>query len=295
MDAVGRALLRRGGGLATTRELLTVMTRQQLDWLVRRGELVRVYYGVYADHAPDLRGRLRALDLFLRQEAVACLGTAASLYGFDIENTTAVHILDPGRRIRPTVGLAVHQRVGAPLQRVAGRLATAPAWTAVETARRLPRPRAIATRDAAVHSKWCDTGDLERAVHAQVGRRGIVAVRELLPHVDGRAESAMESEARLVMIDYGLPTPESQFEIRGADGVVWRVDFAWPDQRVVAEYESVDWHVGRLEMIRDRKRVAAIQDLGWLVIPIVVDDVRHHPAQFAERIAYHLSRPRLAG
>nr|WP_307789336.1 hypothetical protein [Mycolicibacterium baixiangningiae] len=292
---MGRALLRRGGGLATTRELLTVMTRQQLDWHVRRRELVRVWYGVYADHEPDVHGRLKALDLFLGEEAAACLGTAASLYGFDVENTGAVHILDPGRRIRPTVGLAVHQRVGAPLQRVAGRLATEPAWTAVEAARRLPRPRALATLDAAVHSTWCDTSALARAVDAQSGRRGIVAVRELLPHVDGRAESAMESEARLVMIDHALPKPELQYEIRGPGGVVWRVDFAWPGQRIVAEYESVDWHVGRLEMIRDRTRSAAIQELGWTVIPIVVDDVRRHPDRLAQRIAHHLSLARLTG
>lgn len=295
MDAVGRALLRQGGGLATTRELLEVMTRQRLDWLVRRGELVRLYYGVYADHEPDVRGRLRALDLFLGQEAVACMGTAAALYTFDVENTTAVHILDPGRRIRPTVGLTVHQRVGAPLQRVAGRLCTAPAWTAVEVARRLPRPRALATLDAAVHSSWCDIPDLERAIDEQRGRRGIVSVRALLPHVDARAESAMESEARLVMIDYGLPKPELQYEIRGPGGVVWRVDFAWPDQRIVAEYESVDWHAGRLELIRDRTRLAGIQESGWTVVPMVVDDIRRHPARLAQRLAHHLSQSRLAG
>ncbi|KUI30170.1 hypothetical protein AU196_06090 [Mycobacterium sp. IS-1742] len=295
MDSAVRDLLRGLGGLATARELLTVMTRQQLDWCVRRGELVRVWHGVYGDHHPDVRGRLRGLDLFLGEEAVVCLGTAAGLYGFDVENTAAIHILDPGRRVRPAVGLSVHQRVGAPLQRVAGRLATAPAWTAVETARRLPRPRALATLDAAVHSTWCDVAELQRAVDEQRGRRGIVAVRELLPHVDGRAESAMESEARLVMIDYGLPRPVLQYEIRGADGEVWRVDFAWPEVRVVAEYESVEWHVGRREMIRDRKRVAAIQDMGWTVIPMVIDDVRQYPDRLAQRIAHHLSLSRLAG
>jgi hypothetical protein len=223
------------------------------------------------------------------------LGTAASLYGFDVENTGVVHILDPDRRIRPTVGLTVHQRVGAPLQRVSGRLCTAPAWTAVETARRLSRPRALATLDAAVHSTWCDVSDLEKSVRAQTGRRGIVVVRELLQHVDGRAESAMESEARLVMIDYALPKPELQYEIHGPDGVVWRVDFAWPDERVVAEYESIEWHAGRLELIRDRTRLAGIQELGWTVVPMVVDDIRRHPARLAQRLAHHLSQPRLAG
>lgn len=125
-------ILEKAGGFATTAQLLTVMTRQQLDVQVKNGGLVRVWYGVYAAQEPDLLGRLAALDVFMGGHAVACLGTAAALYGFDTENTVAIHMLDPGVRMRPTVGLMVHQRVGARLQRVSGRLATAPAWTAVE-------------------------------------------------------------------------------------------------------------------------------------------------------------------
>jgi hypothetical protein len=282
-------------GFATTAQMLTVMTRQELDVQVKNGGLVRVWYGIYAAAEPDLSGRLTALDLFMGRHAVACMGTAAVLYGFDTENTTAIHVLDPGLRMRPTTGLMVHQRTGGRLQRVAGRLATAPGWTAVEVARELPRPRALATLDAALHSMWCTRSDLETAVREQRGRRGIVAVRELLPHADSRAESPMESEARLVMIDYGLPLPELQYPIRGRDGDVWRVDFAWPEARVAAEYESIDHHVGRAEMLRDKKRFAGVQECGWTVIPIVVDDVRRFPARLAERIDSHLSRSRLAG
>jgi hypothetical protein len=282
-------------GFATTAQMLTVMTRQELDVQVKNGGLVRVWYGIYAAAEPDLSGRLSALDLFMGRHAVACMGTAAVLYGFDTENTTAIHVLDPGLRMRPTTGLMVHQRTGGRLQRVGSRLATAPGWTAVEVARELPRPRALATLDAALHSMWCTRSDLETAVREQRGRRGIVAVRELLSCADSRAESPMESEARLIMIDYGLPLPELQYPIRGRDGDVWRVDFAWPEARVAAEYESIDHHVGRAEMLRDKKRFAGVQECGWTVIPIVVDDVRRFPARLAERIDSHLSRSRLAG
>ena len=281
--------MERVDGFATSAQLLTVMTRQQLDVQVKKGGLFRVWYGIYAAAEPDLLGRLTALDLFMGQHAVACLGTAAALYGFDTENTTAIHVLDPGVRMRPTTGLIVHQRNGGRLQRVARRLATAPGWTAVEVARELTRPRALATLDAALRSAWCTRSDLEQAVREQSGRRGIVAVRELLPHADGRPESAMESEARLVMIDYGLPRPELQYEIRGRNGESWRVDFAWPDARVAAEYESIDWHVGRAEMIRDKKRFAGVQECGWTVIPIVVEDVRRYPARLAQRLDSHLT------
>ncbi|CAN5309659.1 hypothetical protein BH09ACT8_BH09ACT8_25680 [soil metagenome] len=285
------------GGFATAKQLMRVMTRQELDVQVRKGGLVRVWYGVYAAVMPDLIGRLRALDLFVGSEVIACLGTAATLYAFDVQNTSAVHVLDPGVRMRPGVGLMVHQRVDAPLHRVAGRLATSPAWTAVEVARQLPRPRALATLDAALHSTWCTGAELSVAIHEQRGRRGIRAVRELIEFADGRAESAMESEARLVMIDGGLPRPELQYTITGRHGEAWRVDFAWPDARVAAEYESIDWHAGRTEMIRDKKRFAGVQEADWIVIPIVVSDVRVHPEWMNERIAHHLdpaSRRRFA-
>jgi hypothetical protein len=287
-------LLRHNGGLATTAQLMTVMTRQQLDVQVANGGLVRVWHGVYARTQPDLLRRLAALDLVTGQDTVASMGTAAALYGFDTENTTAVHILEPGVRTRSTKGLVVHQRKGAPLQWVSSRLATAPAWTAVEVARQLTRLRALATLDAALRSRWCTADDLEQAVHDQRGRRGIAAVRGLLPLADARSESAMESEARLVMLDHGLPRPELQYTVHGIHGERWRVDFAWPDARVAAEYESVEWHAGRTEMLRDKARFAGVQEMGWTVVPIIVDDIRRRPERLARRLESHLTRARLA-
>jgi hypothetical protein len=269
------------------------MTRQQIDVQVKKGNLFRIWRGVYATTQLDVSGRLTALDVFMGQKAVACMGTAAALHGFDVQDSTTIHVLDPGVRMRPVAGLMVHQRLDAPLAVVKGRLTTAPAWTAVEVARTLRRPRILATLDAALRSGSCTRADIEDAVREQSGRRGIVAVRELLEHADGRAESAMESEARLVMIDYGVAQPELQYEIHDEAGEVWRVDFAWPERRVAAEYESIAWHAGRLEMLRDKERLAKLQELGWTVIPMVVRDVRVYPWRLAERINGHLARAAL--
>lgn len=279
----------RNEGLATTAELLTAMTRKQLDAAVRRGRLIRVWRGVYATAEPDLMTRLWALDLVIGGHAVACLHTAATLYGFGVHDSPVVHVLDPGTGLRSTTGLVVHRREGAPLQLISSREATAPAWTAVEVARQVPRPRALATLDAALHNRRCSIAQLADAVDRQRGRRGIVEVRALLPLADGRAESAMESEARLAMLDHGLPLPDLQHPIRGRDGELWRVDFAWPDARVAAEYESVQFHAGAAAMLRDRKRIAGIQDAGWIVIPIVADDVRRTPARMCARISRALA------
>jgi hypothetical protein len=284
---IERALLARSG-LATTRELLTILSRKRLAGMVKAGRLIRVRHGVYATSAPDVFGKLAALDLLAGKPIVACMGTAAALYGFDTESTLCTHVLDPGVRMRPSTGLMVHQRIGAPLRRVDGRLATAPAWTAVEVARTIQRPRALATLDAALQVGACTRGELDAAIREQKGRRGIVRVRELVGYADGRAESPIESEARLVFIDHRLPLPELQYNIVDRYGRSWRVDFAWPDAMVIAEYDSIEWHVGRDALVHDRLKAARLQECGWTTIPMTVGDIRADAVGLVDRINYHL-------
>jgi len=257
--------------------------------------LERIWQGIYCRGEPDDSIRLRGLDYACGTDVPACLGTAAALHGFDTEEPADLHVLSPaGCRLRSTDGLVVHRRDGAPLVRVGERLATSPAWTAVEVARSLRRPRALATLDAALRSGTCQRVGLRRAAAQQAGRRGIVAVRDLIPLADGMAESAMESEARLAMLDGGLPRPVLQYEIIDGNGELRRVDFAWPEERVAAEYDGIDWHSGPEAMRRDRRRQAALQDVQWTVIPIVFEDVRYRAWDFVARIDLQLRRAHAA-
>lgn len=283
------ALFERQGGVATAAQILAIISRRRLDEMLEYAVLERIWRGVYSNGAADTARRLRALDLLCGEPVGICLATAASAYGFDTQGGLDLHVLNPvGRQLRPVQGLIVHRRDGAPLVAVSGRPATAPAWTAVEVACALRRPRALATLDAALRSGHCELTELSHAVAAQAGRRGIVTVRELLPLADGRAESPMESEARLVMFDGGLPTPILQYQLVDARGRLRRLDFAWPECRVAAEYDSDQWHDSAGALRRDREKVAALQDLGWIVVPIVADDVRRHPGALVARIRAHL-------
>ena len=179
------------GGLATTRQLLAVLSPKALEVAVRGGKLIRVRRGVYALTPPDVLARLAALDLACGTRIVACMQTAAAMYGFCTEPDDRLHILD----IVHVAGYVWRAKL------IQGRLATAPAWTAVELARTLRRPRALAVLDAALRTECCSPGELEAAVGEQKGRRGIVHVRDLLQRADGRAESPMESEARLAKLN----------------------------------------------------------------------------------------------
>ena len=295
MHANLSALFDRQGGVATTAQILTMVSRRHFQMLLGCTAVERIWHGVYSRGDADHGRRLRGLDLACGEAVAVCLGTAAATYGFDTENTAELHVLNPVRhQIRSTDGLIVHRRDGAPLALVAGRPTTTAGWTAVEVARALPRGRALATLDAALRSGSCSTADLQHAVMAQAGRRGIVRVRALLACVDPRAESPMESEARLVMIDGGLPTPVLQHEIVDSRGRLRRLDFAWPDEMVAAEYDSEAWHSGPEALRRDREKLAAVQDLGWTVVPIIADDVRRRPQLLINRIDAHLRNARAA-
>jgi AbiEi antitoxin C-terminal domain/Protein of unknown function (DUF559) len=289
------ALLDSQRGVATSGQILKILTRRGFETELATGDLERIWQGIYCRGEPTDEMRLRGLDLSCGTAVPACLATAAALHGFDTEQPADLHVLSPqGSRLRSADGLAVHRRDGAPLVMVGERPVTSPAWTAVEVARSLRRPRMLATLDAALRSGACSRPDLWRAAVQQAGRRGIVAVRDLIALADRRAESPMESEARLAMIDGGLPIPELQFEIIDGNGELRRVDFAWPDERVAVEYDGVDWHSEPDAMRRDRKRRAALEAVGWIVISIVFEDVRYLPWQFVARINEQLRIARAA-
>lgn len=284
-------LLDQQGGVVTSAQVLKFLTRRQLDAQLRYGLLHKVWYGIYGRGEVDTQLRLRGLDLATDTRVAVCLGTAAAVHGFDTEEPTDLHVLNPpGQQLRSTDGLVVHRREGAPLTETAGRLVTTPAWTAIEVGRGLRRPRALATLDAALRTGTCSRSEMERAIRQQAGRRGIVAVRDLLPLASPLAESPMESEARLMMIDGGVAPHVLQYEIVDRNYQTWRVDFAWPDQRLAVEYDGLAWHSGPEALVYDRRRRAALQEVGWVVLAIIADDVRRWPQQTIRRIEAQLAR-----
>lgn len=279
------------GNVATTAQLLDAMGRARFESAVSSRQLAVVWTGIYSPQEPDDAVKLSGLDLRAGEPVALCLASAAAAYGFDTEDVIDLHVLTPdGHQLRSSDGLIVHRRDGAPIVTLDGRPITAPAWTAVEVARALRRPRALATLDAALRSRTCDQADLAAAAKLQKGRRGIVAVRDLIPFANAMAGSPMESEARLVMRDGGLPDPELQHPIEDRFGITWHVDFAWPLQRLAVEFDGFDFHSSPEDLAQDRKKRAALIERGWTVLSIVGADVRQRPWELVSRIGDLLDR-----
>src|SRR2546421_6348722 len=74
------------GGLATTQQLLATMSYRALVRRIGAGKVIRVWHGVYAQYPPSTIDRLAALDLVSGKSIVACMHTAAELFGFGTED-----------------------------------------------------------------------------------------------------------------------------------------------------------------------------------------------------------------
>jgi hypothetical protein len=101
-------LLDEQGGVITSAQALTFLTRRGLEAALNHGALQKIWYGIYGRGDVDIGLRLRGLDLATGTTVAVCLGTAAAAYGFDTEETIDFHVLNPsGGQLRSAEGLVV--------------------------------------------------------------------------------------------------------------------------------------------------------------------------------------------
>jgi hypothetical protein len=162
--------------------------------------------------------------------------------------------------------------------------------TAIDVARTEPIEEAVVALDQIVRAGLVT---LERLRHAAAGLRGpgCRVVRRAAELADGLAESPQETRVRLVVLGSPLPAPVAQYTIRAADGrFLARGDFAWPDAKVVLEYDGI-WHGQPQQVARDRRRLNELTAAGWTVVFATAADLRD-PAALIARLAAALSSRR---
>lgn len=104
----------------------------------------------------------------------------------------------------------------------------------------------------------------------------------------------MESWVRVTLALAGVPRPEPQLVVRDElGGFVARVDLAWPDQRLVVEYDG-DHHRDRAVWVRDLRRREELERLGWTVLVVTAADVLRHPRTLVLRVLTRLAASRPA-
>jgi hypothetical protein len=74
--------------------------------------------------------------------------------------------------------------------------------------------------------------------------------------------SASELEVLRVLREAGVPLPVQQYRVR-VDGRTFVLDFAWPEQRLFAEYYGLAVHSGASAVASDNSRLTALVGAGW--------------------------------
>lgn len=129
------------------------------------------------------------------------------------------------------------------------------------------------------------TTDVEGVIADHRGVRGLTRLRRILPLCDGGAESPQETRTRLVLIDAGLPMPQTQIVVVDEYGqFVARLDMGYPELRVGIEYDGIQHWTDRQQRDRDIDRYTALLDLNWTIVRVSSELLRYRQGTFVARV-----------
>lgn len=249
-----------------------------------RGQLRWNYDAVHPDVYVEKRSE-RTLELNTRAAAlwvpdgVVAGRAAAAVHGVQwIDAVTPIEMIGRSRRPRPGVVVRC-ERIGSDEYTTSGDLrVSTPARTALDLARHLPRVRAVAHLDALAAVTGIRPATVLVLARRYPGARGVRRARATLPLLDPGAQSPRESWLRMVLIDAGLPRPQTQ--IRVSDGYQTAfIDMGWEELSIGVEYDGDQHRSDRTQFVSDIGRYEMLAGLGWQVIRVVKEHSRAYIVQ----------------
>jgi hypothetical protein len=287
-------------GIVTTSELVAAgISGCRIRTLVQRGDLQRVGRGVYANGAKaremlDFADGRQLLELAATVAAVAPTAivsheSAAYLHSIDLlarPDRAITLTYPPLRRGTVRAGVKLHAAT-VPAEQITsavGLRVTTPARTVIDLARTLEFRAGVVAADSALHRKLVTKPDLNAVLSTCAQWRGARRAAEVIKFADGRAESPLESIARVAFSDCGLPVPELQVWLGGTTEPIGRVDFYWRRYWTIAEVDGAlkyDGSGGARRATLQLRRDMLLRDDGYEVVHFTWDEISYS----AERVA----------
>lgn len=205
--------------------------------------------------------------------AVASHLCAAALHGFPDARRDIVEVTAPVGRNPKIRGLRIHRTQSLPsydVRVVDGIPVTSYARTLVDCTGQLSLGQIARALDAGLVRHEVTVWSVERSLSAlrQAPGRHPSKLWTLVGErttESGRADSRPEIRILRVLSDAGLPEPALQHRVK-VGGQRYRLDLAYPDQKVAIEYDGWDAHRSRTSFDSDRKRDRLLQLAGWVVL-----------------------------
>jgi very-short-patch-repair endonuclease len=281
-------LVRRQGGVLALRQAVAPgMSAATVQRRAREGSWERLHPAVYllAGHRLTDEVRVRAAWLWAGEGAAVSGPAAAYWHGMLDRAPRIVELTTPrGRSPRCPEGVRVRRR-DLPAIDVAGRRdlwLTAPPLTALETAVALADGSAFLDRALQRHVRF---PTLYRAYCRNIGRRGSSAAGRLLVAAADRADSAAERLLVRMLRDAGVGG-----WVLGHPFGPWRIDLAFPRQKVAVEVDGWAWHVDAERFRADRRKQNALVRAGWEPLRYTWHDLDGRPAAVLDEIRETVDR-----
>jgi hypothetical protein len=286
-------------------------TPGQIHDRIRDGRWERIRYGQYAE-AVDLshlapwdqqslkhRRLVHAALNSMRPGTVAVSHQSAlAMYGVPLwgVDLSEVHLSRLDRHRGGRIAGVRHHRgklTAADLALVGHLPATTVPRALFETACTSTFEAAVVSADAVRRDHPIAEDELQRLLDVTEFWPGSATARSALGFSDPLSESVGESRLRVLMHTHGLPAPMLQVVFTDADGFVARVDFYFPSERTVVEFDGLAKYAAATSetLIQEKLREDRLRALGLQVVRITWADLQR-PARLVASIrkAFAVSR-----
>lgn len=264
------------------------MGREALGDGLSRHDLRRwyrpIYRGVYVPKNATPSMQDRALGAWLTTNRTGVVGgvAASALHGADwVDDDEPVEVLVDEKRRQSGLIVRMDRICEDEIMPLCGLPVTTPARTAFDMGRHLRRSSAIARLDALMRATRYEPADVEVLMRRYGAVRGVRQLRELLPLVDPGSESPKESWLRLLLVDGGLPRPQTQIPVDESGFPIAFLDMGWRNIKLGVEYDGDQHRSDRRQYVKDLRRLPMLAGLGWEVIRVIAED---RPAEVLHRV-----------
>ncbi|GFG98057.1 hypothetical protein MTIM_39360 [Mycobacterium timonense] len=246
-----------------------------------------VYVPMHAELSLELR--IRAAWLWSGRTATIGGAAAAALHGSQwIPDDVPVELIHTNTR--PPDGVLTRRETlcAGETQIRDGLAVTTPERTVFDIGRRGAVRSAVVRLDALARATGFKVDDVLGVAAAHPRSPGLRRLEAALDLVDSGAQSPRESYLRLLLIDAGLPRPQTQIPVLGADGLPFAyLDLGWAESLVAVEYEGDHHRTDRRQFAKDIQRMEMLAEMGWTVIRVVAED---RPASIVRRVRDALAK-----
>lgn len=215
--------------------------------------------------------------------------TAAWLHGLDVAPCDPIEVTIPepigsGRRAGASVRRAGLANEDIVLRR--GLPTTSPLRTVADLGGRNPLTEGVVAADMVLHAGLLTISELRTYVADHPRSNGIARLRRVVDLAEPKAESAMETRLRMLLMLAGLPRPEVQVSIHDSQGrFVGRPDLFYPLQGLAIEYDGGNH---RDRMVDDNRRQNGIVGAGFRLLRFTAADVYGTPDAVAMQVRHGL-------